>query len=165
MPNITRNSRSTGIWTHLPSSQRSNWKRSFRMKRTHTNVPGRFRSKWRMVTGFSIQTMPVECWILFSIQSTTNLNTSVLMRWSGCWMPILFANQQMTMLQATSIQFQTCPEPTVWRTRLGPYGALWGGGFGILICQECWWWMKWVLARLSPQWQQQWYANCWLRKL
>jgi len=87
------------------------------------------------------------------------------MRRSGCGMSIVFANQQMTVFEATSIQFQACLELNFWCTRFGPSGSLWGDGFGMLICQEHWWRMKWVLERLSPRLQQQCFANWWLRKL
>jgi len=105
IPNITMNFRSARVSAHLPNLPRCNRKRSLRMKRRLTQVQERFRSKW-MAKRSSIQIIAVQCWVLFSTQSTTNLNMSVLMRRSGCWMPILFANQQMTVFQATSIQFQ-----------------------------------------------------------
>jgi len=37
--------------------------------------------------------------------------------------------------------------------------------FGMLICQEHWWRMKWVLERLSPRLLRQCFANCSPRKL
>jgi len=159
------NFRSAGTWAHLPSSHRSNWKSSLRTNRTQTNVQERFRSKWRMVRRSSIQQIPTLYLIRFSVQSTTNLNTSVLRRQSGCWMLILFVNHRMTTFQATNIRFQACPELSSWRTRFGPSGSLWGDGFGMLTCQEHWWRMKWVLERLSPWLQLQWFANWWLRKM
>jgi len=55
------------------------------------------------------------------------------MRRSGCWMLILFVNRQMTAFQATSIQFQACPEQTVWHHRFGSSGLLWEGGFGAIM--------------------------------
>jgi len=94
------------------------------------------------------------------VTRTTNLKVIVLLRLSACWMAIWFVDQPMTVFQATSIPCQACPERIFLCTRFGPYGSLWGGGFGILICKEHWWQIKWVLARLSPQWQQKWYANC-----
>jgi len=164
IPNIAMNFRSTRVWAHLPNLPRSNWKRSLRTKRRPTKVQERFRSKWRMARRSFIQILPIQYEALFSTQSTTNLNMSVLMRWSGCWMSILFANQQMTVFQARSIQFQACLELSFWRTRFGPSGSSWGDGCGMLICQEHWWRMKWVLERLSPWLQRQCSANWWLRK-
>jgi len=165
IPNIAMNFRSAGVWGHLPNLDRTNWKRSLRTKWRRTKVQVRFRCKWRMGRRSSIQRTPVQYWALFSIQSTTNLNTSVLMQRSGCWMPIVFANHQVTVFQAKRIQFQACLGPGFWCTRFGPSGSSWGDGCGMLICQEHWWWMKWVLERLSPQWQQHWLASCWLRRL
>jgi len=165
MPNIVMNFKSAGVWSHQPNLPRSNWKRSLRTNRRLTKVQEVFRKKWRMARRTSIKKIPVQLWIHFSTQWTTNLNTSVLMRQSGCWMPIRFANQWMTMFQATSIQFQAYPERSFWPTRFGPYGSLWAGGSGILICREHWWQTKWVLERLSPRRQQQSFANCWLRQL
>jgi len=162
--NITMNFRSAGVWAHLHNLLRGNHKRSLRTKRRPPKVQERFRSKW-MAMRSSIHIIPAQYWARFSTQSTTNLNMSVLMTQSGCWMSILFANQQMTVFQATSIQFQACPELGFWRTRFRPYGSSWGDGFGMLIFQEHWWRMKWVLARLSPQLQRQCFANGWLRKL
>jgi len=133
-------------------------------ERRPTTVQDRFRSKW-IVRRSSIQIIPVQFWALFSTHSTMNLNTSGLMRRSGCWMPIRFANQQMTVFQAINIQFQAWWQPSFWRTRCGPSGSLWGDGFGMLICQEHWWRMKWVLERLSPRLHQQCFAKWWLRKL
>jgi len=124
----------------------------------------RFRSKW-MVRRSSIQMMPVEHCALFLTQRTTNSNISVFRWWSGCWMPIWFADQQITVFQATSIQFLGCPELSFWLPRFGPYGSLWAGRFGMLICQEHRLWMKWVIKWHSPQWQKQWNANSWARKL
>jgi len=164
IPNIAMNSRSAGVWAHLPNLPRSNWKRSLRMKWRPTKVQERFRSKWRMARRSSIHIMPDQYWGLFSTQSTTNLNRSILMRRSGCWMSILFANQQMTVFQATSIQFQACLELSFWCTRFGPSGSSWGDGCGMLISQEHWWRMKWGLERLSPWLQREWFPNCWLRK-
>jgi len=164
LPNIALNCRSAGVWAHLPNLPRTNWKRSLRTKWRPTNVQERFRSKCA-VRRSSIQIIPAQYWALFSTQSTTNLNMGVLMRRSGCWMSILFANQQMTVFQATNIQFQACPELSFWCTKLWPYGSMWGGGFGMLICQEHWWRMKWVLARLSHLLQRQCFGNWWLRKL
>jgi len=111
--------RSTGIWAHLPCLHPSNWKRLLRMKRTRTKVQWRFRSKWRMVRSSSIQRIWAQCWIRFSVQSTTNFKTSVLMRQSGSSMLILFFNQQMTGFQATSIWFQACPEKVSGASGLG----------------------------------------------
>jgi len=163
--NIEINFRSARIWAYLPSLHLGNWKRLLRTKRTQTKVQGRFRCNWRMVRRSSIHTIQAQNSIRFSIQSTTNLNTSVLMKPSGCSMHILFANHQMTMFQAASFQFQACPELNVWRTRFGPSGSLWEHGLGVMICQEHWWRMELVLERLSPQLQRQCFANCWLRKL
>jgi len=165
IPNITMNFRSTGVWAHLPNWPRSNWKRSLRTKRGPTKVQERFSRKWRRARRSSIQMIPVQSKAQFSTQSTTNLNTSVLMSRSGCWIPIRFASQTMTVFQATNITFQACRELSFWRTRCGPSGPLWGDGFGMLICQEHWWRMKWVLGRLSPRLQQQCFANWWPRKL
>jgi len=164
IPNIAMNFRSAGVWAHLPNLPRSNRKRSFSMKRKPTEVQERFRSKW-MARRTSIQIIPVQYWILFSTQSTRNVNMSVLMRRSGCWMPIRFAKQQMTVLQARGIQFQAYPELSWWRTRFRLYGSSWEDKFEMLICQEHWWRMKWVLERLSPGLQRQCFANWWLRKL
>ena len=159
------NFRSTGISAYQPSLHSSNWKRSLMTKRTRTKVQRRFSSTWRMVRRFSIQKIQDQYWIWLSIQSTTNLNTSVLMKQSDCWTRVLLANHQITVIQATRIQFQACPERSIWRTRFGPCGSLKGDRFGMLICQEHWWWMKWVLEWLSPRLQQQCFANWWLRKL
>jgi len=164
IPNIAMNSRSAGVSSHLPNLPRSDWKRSLRTKRRRTKVRERFMSKW-MVRRSSIQITPFQYWVLFPTQSTTNLNMSVLMRRSGCWIPILFANPQRTVFQATNIQFQACPELSIWRTRFGPFSSSWGDGFGMLICQEHWWRMKWVLERLSPRLQRQCFVNWRLRKL
>ena len=144
------NFRSVGVWARQPNLPHNNWKRSLRMKRRPMKVPERFRSKW-MARRTSIQKIPVQYWICFWTQSTTNLNTCFLMTRSGCWMPIRFTNQWITVFPATSIQFQTCPEHSFWCTRFGPYGSLWGGRSRIRICQEHWWQTKWVLERLSPQ--------------
>jgi len=165
IPNIAMNFRSATVWAHLPNWPRSNWMRSLMTNRIRSKVQERFRSKWRMAKRSSIQIIPVQSWAPFSTQSTMNLNTSVLMRRSGRWMHIRFANQQMTVFQATNIQFQACRELSFWHTRCGPSGSSWGDGYGMLICQEHWWPMKWVLERLSPWLQQQCFANCWLRKL
>jgi len=162
--NIAMHFRRAGVWAHLSNWPRKNWKRSLRMKRGLTKVLKRFRSKW-VVRRSSIQILPAHYWALFSTQLATNSNMSVLMRWSGCWMFILFANQQMTVFQATTTQFQACLEPSFWRTRFGASGSLWGDGFGMLIYQEHWWRMKWVLEKRSPQLQFQCFANWWLRKL
>ena len=164
IPNIVMQFWSAIVWADQLNLPWSNWQRSLRMRRRPTKVQEGFRCKWRARRS-SIQIIPVQNWPLFSILPKMNLNMSVLIRWSGCWMPILFINQQMTLFQATRIQFQACPEPNVRHTRSGPFGWLWEGGFGILICQGQRWWMKWVLTRLSPQWQHRWYANCWRRKL
>jgi len=164
IPNIEMNFRRAGVWAHLPNLPRSNWKRSLRTKWWLTKVQERFMSNW-MARRCSIQIIPLQYGALFSTQSTTNLNMSELMRQSDCWMPILFANLQMTMFQGTSIQFQACPELRFWRNRIGPSASHWGVGFAMLICQEHWWRMQWVLERLSPQLQRQCFANWWLRKL
>jgi len=165
IPIIAMKFRRAGVLAHLPNLTRRHWKRSLRTKRIPTKMQQGFRNKWRMARRSSIQKIPVQHWALFSTQSTTNLNLSVLMRQSGCWLSILFANQQMTMFQATSIQFQTCLELSFWRTRFGPSGSLRGDGFWMLICQEHWWRMKWVVERLSPWLQRQCFVNWWLRKL
>jgi len=164
IPNIVMNFRSTRVWAPQPNLPQSNWKRWLRMERRLTKVQERFRSKW-MARRTLIHIIPVQYWILFSTQSTTNLSMSFLMRWSGCWISIWFTNQGMTVFQSTSIQFQACPELRIWRTRFGPYDSSWEGRFGMPICQEHWWRMKWVLERLSPQLQRQCFANWWLRKL
>jgi len=164
IPNIEMSFKSAGIWAYLPSLHPSNWKRSLRTKRTLAKFQGRFRSKWRMVRRSSIRKIEAQYWILCSIQSTTILNTSVLMKQSGYWMRVLFATQQMTVFQAPSIQFQASLEVCFWWTTFGPSGSSWGDGFGMLICQEHWWRMKWDLERLSPRLQQQCFANFWLRK-
>jgi len=142
IPNIETNFRIAEIIAYLPSLHPSNWKSSLRMKRTLTQVQRRFRSKWRMVRRSSIPKIQTQYSIRFSIQSTTNLNASFLMKQSGCWMCILFTNHQMTVFQAASIQFQACLELSFWRTRFGTSGLSWGDGFGMLICQEHWWLMK-----------------------
>jgi len=163
--NIQMNFRRARIWAYLPSLHPSNWKRSLRMNRTPANVQGRFRSKWRMVRRSSSRKIQAQYWVRISIYSTTNLNMSVLIKQSGCWTRNVFANPQMTLLQAASIQFQGYPEQIVCRTRFGPSGSSWGDGFGMLICQEHWWQMKWVLQRLSPRLQWECFANWLLRKL
>jgi len=142
IPNIVMNSRSAGVWAHLPSLTRSNQKRSLSRRRRPTKEQERFRSKWRMARRSSIHIIPFQYWALFSSQWTMNLNMSVLMRRSGCWIPILFANQQRTVFQATNIQFQACLELSFWRTRFGPSGTSCGNGFGMLTCQEHWWQRK-----------------------
>jgi len=86
------------------------------------------------------------------------------MRQSGCWMSILFTNEQMTVFQARSILFQACLELSFWGTRFGPSGSSWGYGIALLICQEHWWRMRWVMERFSSQLQQQCFANWWRRK-
>jgi hypothetical protein len=43
--------------------------------------------------------------------------------------------------------------------RFGPSGLSCEGGFGMLICCEHWWQMKWVLERLSPWFQWQCFGN------
>jgi len=162
IPNIEMNFRSAGVWAHPPNLPQSNWKSSLRMKRRPTTVQERFRSKCRVARRSSIQIIPVQYWALFS---TTNLYMNVLTRLSGCWISILFTNQQMTVFQATSIQFHACLELSFSHTRFGPSGLSWGDGCGMLLCQEHWWWMKWDLERLSPLLQRQCFANWWLRKL
>jgi hypothetical protein len=74
-------------------------------------------------------------------------------------MHILFTNQWMTVFLATSSQFQAYLELAFSCTRFGPAGELSGDGFEMLIYQEHWWWMKWVLERLSAQLQWQCFAN------
>jgi len=125
---------SPGVCAYLPSLHQPNWKRSLRMTRKQTKVQGRFRSKWRMERRSSIQIIQVDYWILFSIQSTTSLNMSVLMGRSYCWMPIQFAYRRLTVSPATRIQFRACLEPNLWPIRSGQYGSLWGDGFGIVKC-------------------------------
>jgi len=159
------NFRSARIWAHLSSLDRSNCRRSLRTKRAQTKLHGRFRSKSRMVRRSWIQQIPAQYWIRFSVQSTRNLNTSVEMRKSTYWIPSQFVNQQMSGFQATSIQFQACPELCFWRARSGASGSSCRDGFRMLICQELWWRMKWVLERLSPRLQWQCFANWWLTKL
>jgi len=164
IPTIAMNSRSAGVWAHQPNLAYCNYKRSFAMKWRPTKVQERFRSKW-MVKRTSIQKIQVQYWILFSIPSTVNLNISVLMSQLDCWMHIQVTIQWMTVFKARNIPFQAGQEWRFRRNRFGPFGSLWGGEFGILICQERGWQMKWLLARLSPQWQWQWYGNCWFKKL
>jgi len=159
------NCRSTGVWAHLSSLHRSNCNRSLRSKRKQTTVHRRCRSKWWMVKRPTIQILPIQYRILFSIQSRVSLNMSVLIGLSGRWIPVQFANRKQTKSLAPSIQFQTFLEQRFWCTKFGQYGWLWGDGVGIQICQECWWQIKWVLGRLLPHWQRLWYAICWLRRL
>jgi len=165
IPNIEMKFRSTRIWAYLPTVYQSNWKRSFRTKRSRTKVQRRFRRMWWMLRRSSIQKIQAHYWIRLTIKSTMNLNTSVLMKDPGSWMWVLFSNQQMTVFQAASIQFQACLELSFWRTRFRPSGSSWGDRFGMQICQDHWWRMKWVLEKLSPRLQQQCVANWWLRKL
>jgi len=149
IPNNEINFRSARIWAYLPSLHPSNGTRSFRMKWKQTKVQRRLTSKWKMVWRLSIQKIQAEYGILFSMQSTTHLNTSLLMKQPGCWMRILCANHQMSVIRATSIQFQACPELSFWQTKFGPSGSSWGDGFRMLICQEHWWRMKLVLDSVS----------------
>ena len=57
-------------------------------------------------------------------------------------MCILFANQQMTVFLATSIQFQACQELNFWCTRFGPSDSSSRDGFshadmpGALVADE-----------------------------
>jgi len=157
--------RSGRIWTNPHSIHRSNWKWILRTKRTQRKVQERFRSMWRMVRRSLIQQIQAEYWIRFSIQTTTNLNTSVWIWHLGRWMLILFVNQQITGLQATQIQIQACLEPKFRCPGFGYYGSLWTDLFEKLICQEHRWRMKWVLAGPTPRLQWQWFANWWLRTL
>jgi len=138
---------------------------SFVSKRNFRSA-GMAQSEWtRSIASRSLMyIITAQHWALFSTQSTMNLNMSVLMRRSGCWIPILFTNQQMTMFQATGIQFQACPELSFWRTWLGLSGSLWGDGFGMLIFQEHCSQIKWLLEILSPPLQRQCFANWWLRR-
>jgi len=152
-------SRSARECADLPSLNQSNQKKSLKTNRTERQVQRRFRCKWWMVRRSSIKPIPAQFWILFRRPWTTNLNMSVLMRQWGCWMLILFINEQMTVFQATCIQFQACPELSVWCNRFGPSRSSWGGGFWRLICQQHWWRMKKVLERLPPQLQRQCFAN------
>jgi len=145
IPIITMNFSSAGVWAHLPNLPQSNWKGSLRTKRRPTKEQERFTSKW-MVRSTLIQIMPVQYQILISTQSTTNLNMSVLIRWSGCWMPIRFINQKMTMFPATTIEFQACPERSFWHIRLGPYCWLWEDGFRI-------WYARSAGGRWNGSWQ------------
>jgi len=147
IPNITMNFRRAGVWDHQPNLPRSSWKRWLRTKKRPTNVQERFKSRW-MTRRFLIQIIPVQYWALFSTQATTNLNMSILMRGSGCGLPIWFAIQPTTLFQGRRIQFQACPEWSFGCTCSGPYGSLWGDGYGILICQKRWWRMKCGLARI-----------------
>jgi len=165
IPNIGMTFRCAGIWAYLPWIHPRNCKRSLRTQRTRTNVQGRFSSNCRMVRRSSIPKIHAQYWIQFAIQSTMNLNTSDWMKQSGCWMRVLFANQQMTVIQAASIQFLACPELNFWLTRFGPFGSSWGDRFRMVICQEHWWRMKWVLERLSPRLRRQCFANWLLSKL
>jgi len=43
-------------------------------------MEGRFRSKWGMVTRFSNEILAVQDFVLFSIESTTSANMTVLRR-------------------------------------------------------------------------------------
>lgn len=79
------------------------------------------------------------------------LELGVLMRQSGCWLYILFANDQMTMSPATSIQFHAGPWLCVCQTRFGTSSSSWGDGFWMRICQLHWRWLKLALERLSPR--------------
>jgi len=74
-----------------------------------SGTPGCFR--WnlgllliRIVRRFLIQLIAVHYWALFSIQSTTNLMMSVLIRWSGSWIHIRFASRKLTESLATTSQ-------------------------------------------------------------
>jgi len=69
----------------------------------------------------------------------------------------------MSMVQATSIQYQAWLERSIWHTSFAPYVSSLGDWFGMLIRPEYWWHMKWVLNRLTPQLKKHWFANCWLR--
>ena len=100
-----------------------------------------------MLRRFSIQIIAVQYWMLFSMHSTTNLNTTILIVQSGNWMLVGFANRKRTESPASSIKFQGCPEWSFGCTRLGYYGSLWRDGFWIQICQGHWWLMKWDLAK------------------
>jgi len=159
IPNIEMNFRTAEIWAYLPSLHTRNCKGSLRMKRTPTKVQRTFKTKWRMVTRSSSENIQTQYWIRFTLQSTTKLNTSVLLKQSGCWMHILFTNHQMTVFQSASIQIQACSESSFLRTRFWSSGSLWGDRFGMLICQELLWRMKSVLERRSPRLQQQCFAN------
>jgi len=67
-------------------------------------------------------------------RQNNELNTSDLMRYSRCWMPVLFADYQMTVFLATYMSFQVCPGLSICRTSFGPSGWLWGLGNEMLIC-------------------------------
>jgi len=165
IPKAAKNLSIARVWSLLSSLHQSNWKRSLRLKRQQRKVPGWFESKWRMVRRSLIQIIAVQYWIIFSIQSTTNLHTRGWFSQSGSWMAVWIANHKLTNSLESTIQFEAYLEQIFWCSKFGRCGSLWGDEFGIWICQECWWQMKQVLARLLSQWQQQWYANCWLRRL
>jgi len=151
IPNITMNFISAGVWAKQPNVVQSKWRRSLRMKRRLTNVHGRFRSKW-MARRPLTQLSPVQHWALFSSQSKMNLNRFVLVRWLSFGMPIWLANWSTTKSLATCIQFEAYPEPRFWCARFGQYGSLWEDAFGIHICQERWWQLKWASGRCLPRW-------------
>ena len=123
IPNIAMNFSSAGVWANQPNIPLLNRKRSLRMTRRPTKGQERFWSKW-MVRRSAIQIIPVQYRALFWTQWTTTMNTSVLRRRSGCWMPIRFTNHQMIVFQATSIQFLAWQEQSFWLTRFGLYGSL-----------------------------------------
>jgi len=87
---------STRVWAHPPGLHWNNWGRCLRMIRKESNVEGRLRSKWMMVRRFLIQIIAVQYWLLCSVQSTTNLNKSVLIGHAGFCKPVQFGNWMQT---------------------------------------------------------------------
>ena len=157
--NIALSITSARVWAHRPSMPWGIWKTVFRMNRKQIKMQGRFRSKL-MGRRSSNLIIPAWYWPLFSIQSLTNGNSSVRIKWSGSWMAVRFANWLCTVILAISIQFQAYLEPSFWNSRSRQNGSLWGDGFGMQICQEHWWQMKWPLRRCLTLWQRLGYANC-----
>jgi len=66
------------------------------------------------------------CSVLNTVLSTINneFEHNVWMRQSGCLILNLFVNQLMTIVQATSIQFQACPKVAFWHAKFRPCGEL-----------------------------------------
>jgi len=128
-------------------------------------VQWRLRSKCRNMRRFSIKIFTVQDSIHYSIQWTMNLNTTILRKQSGCWMSVTFANWKLTESQGMCNQFQVYLVLRFCCSMFGQHSSLCGDAFGIQICLECWWQIKWVLARHLPQWQQLWYTKCWLKRL
>jgi len=85
------------------------------MKIIQTQVWGRLQHTWRLARRSLIQIIAEQEWILFPIESTMNLNVSVMMSKKGFSMLILFVTQYLTMSLSTSIQFQSSQnEVAIW---------------------------------------------------